>query len=128
MCDLNFCIKKASVESISAFHAGFTFAMPIKLIFDCCFQITSLCGVSKLSISFLFIIFFVDYNIFNPAIKNSAQIINFHRTDRTDSLIFPQSVNGGAAYVVLVNKSVGALITVFQRFPKRSIFNQNYHQ
>ncbi len=39
---------KYSVKSISVFHAVFAFVTPIKLMFNCSFQIPSLCGVSIL--------------------------------------------------------------------------------
>lgn len=68
----------------------------------------------------ILIIFKHDY-IFNPAFENLAQIINL---SCADPLIFPQSVNCRTADVVLVDKSVGALITFLQSFPKGSVF---YH-
>lgn len=71
--------------------------------------------------AFVNLIIFKHNNIFNSAFENLAQIINL---SRADPLIFPQSVNCRTADIVLVDKSVGALITFLQSFPKGSVF---YH-
>lgn len=71
--------------------------------------------------AFVNLIIFKHNNVLNSAFENLAQIINL---SCADPLIFPQSVNCRTADVVLVDKSVGALITFLQSFPKGSVF---YH-
>jgi hypothetical protein len=107
------------------------------LLFDNCFAILMLKFPKKYNIKatakfpwlklfvaiavFVILIIFKHDYIFNPAFENLAQIINL---SCADPLIFPQSVNCRTADVVLVDKSVGALITFLQSFPKGSVF---YH-
>ena len=81
------------------------------------------CGLNYLLLlPFSFnLIIFKHNNVLNSAFENLAQIINL---SCADPLIFPQSVNCRTADIVLVDKSVGALITFLQSFPKGSVF---YH-
>lgn len=44
-------------------------------------------------------VLFIDKNILNPAMENTAQVVNLHCAY---SLVFSQSVNSGTTYIVLV--------------------------
>lgn len=107
------------------------------LLFDNCFAILMLKFPKKYNIKatakfpwlklfvaiavFVILIIFKHNNVLNSAFENLAQIINL---SCADPLIFPQPVNCRTADIVLVDKSVGALITFLQSFPKGSVF---YH-
>ena len=87
MCDLNFESKKDSVKSITAFHAVFYLCNAHNSIFYCCFQITSLCGVSKLLPLFItiFLLFFY-YIIPIPGFAGIAGVSSF-MVATTDSVV-----------------------------------------
>lgn len=63
----------------------------------------------------------IFHNIFDLAIKNSAEIVDLHSAY---AIPFLHTINGRTTDIVLIDKRIGRNSALFQGFPKRSVTYQ----